>query len=311
MRTVDLSEPWSNTSVENFTTEKRTGYRLLLQILRAQLTRNARIYVFFRVHAGLQLIQCVAQVLIFLFLGRMIGQDRLSSIMGSSNYTSYLVIGLVLLQSLDKSLIAPYVSISGAYWSARLEALMLSPVPLWWFVACDTVWYHLMTTINASLILGIGLLFGAKFDAPQNWLVVVFVFAMGLASVFGIGLVSASTFSLLNAKGNEEPVGWGVHLLQGLVAGLYFPAQLLPPWMQYLGLLLPHTYAIDSMRRLFIRSHAVAPTLVVHGWLPGEPLLINLVCLILCTIVYLPLGTWLFNRGLVKARSVGSLSRWT
>ena len=280
------------------------------RVLGYQLLRNAKIFLYFKVHAGLNLVQTVAQLLVFLYIGDLIGRDRFAALAGGS-YASYLVVGMILLQVLDKGLIGPFVSLSGAYWTARLESLMLSPHSLGLIVGCDTAWYFVMTTINALAILGVGLLFGASFAVPSSWPLLLATVAMAIAAVVGLGLISASTFSLLNAKGNDEPVSWAVHLLQGLVCGLYFPFALLPTWLQFVGLLLPHTYAIDCVRRLAISGYTTGPTLPIHGLLPIEPVLTDLLGLVLCAAIYLPLGVHLFGKGIDKSRQVGSLSRWT
>jgi len=299
-----LSRPIGDTGSELGKWRRMMGVGLM------HLERNARVFSYFKMHAGLQLLQGIVQVVIFLFVGRLMGFGRFSSLIGGS-YASFLIIGMVLLQYLDKSLIAPYVSLSGAYWSARLESLLLSPYSLWLFIVTDTVWYYLMTTINATAIFFVGIAFGASVDTPRSWVLLIFTFFLAGTAVFGLGLVSASTFSLLNAKGNDEPVGWGVHLVQGLVTGLYFPAALLPHGMQAVGLLLPHTYAIDSMRRLLLSKYTPGPTLIVHNWFALDPIVVNLACIALCLLVYLPSGIYLFNRGIAKSREAGSLSRWT
>ncbi|HSL81817.1 MAG TPA: ABC transporter permease [Thermoanaerobaculia bacterium] len=290
------------------TGEARSGS--VLRVVRFQVLRNAKIFLYFKVHAGLQLLQVVAQLLVFLFLGELIGAQRFEALAGGT-YASFLVIGMVVLQLLDKSLIGPFTSLSSAYWSSRLESLMLSPHSVWVIISSDTVWYYLMTTVNAVVILGIGFAFGADLHPPSSWPVLALLLILGSASVFGLGLASASTFSLLNAKGKEEPISWAVHLLQGLVCGLYFPFELLPRALKLFGLGLPHTYAIDAARRLFMPGYTEGGTLPVHRWLGLDPLAVDCLCLALATLVFLPLGVLLFNRGLRKSQEVGSLSRWT
>jgi len=280
-----------------------------LRVVRMHIERNVRVWLYFKVHAGLQLIQGVAQLMVFLYLGQLVGTAHFSSMAGG-NYASYLVIGMVLLQLLDKSLIGPFVSLSGAYWSTRLESLMLSPYPIWLFVVSDTLWFYMTTSINAAAILVVGLVFDASFGTPQSWVMLFWVLFLGLVGVFGLGLMSASTFSLLNAKGREEPISWAIHLLQGLACGLYFPFALLPGALQAVGLVLPHTYAIDAVRRLFIAEYTSGATLPVHQLFELDPLLVNCFCLAAGAALYLPLGIYLFQRGLRKSQEIGTLSRW-
>lgn len=286
-----------------------SGLRSSLAVARIQFIRNARIWAYFKVNAGLQLVQALAQLAIFLFLGELVAHDRFSAMAGGS-YTSYLVIGMVLLQILDKSLIGPFTSLSGAYWSTRLESLMLSPHPLGLILVTDTFWYYAMTTINAAAILGLGAFFGARFAAPSSVPLFLTVLFLGAIGVFGLGMISASTFSLLNAKGRNEPVTWAVHLLQGLACGLYFPFQMLPWGLQALGLLLPHTYAIDAARRLMIEGYTVEATLPVQSFVGGDPVVADCLFLALSVVLYLPLGLLLFRRGIRKSKRVGNLSRW-
>lgn len=293
---------------KTLTTGDRAGSPL--RVIWFQVMRNAKVFLYFKVHAGLQMLQVLAQLLIFLMLGELISPERSAAFAGGS-YASFLVIGMVVLQLLDKSLIGPFTSLSGAYWSTRLESLMLAPHSLWLIISSDTVWYYLMTTINAAVILGVGFLFGAEVGGPENAPVFLLVLLLGATSVFGLGLASASTFSLLNAKGKHEPITWAVHLLQGLVCGLYFPFELLPAFLKPFGLVLPHTYAIDAARRLFMPGHTGTVTLPVHELSGLSAVTVDCLCLGLATAVFLPLGVWLFNRGLRKSQEVGSLSRWT
>jgi ABC-2 type transport system permease protein len=296
----------------NAPASSRVGFPRLrdsLAVARIQFIRNARIWAYFKVNAALQLVQALSQLAIFLFLGELVAPDRFSSMAGGS-YTSYLVIGMVLLQVLDKSLIGPFTSLSGAYWSTRLESLMLSPHPLGLIIVTDTFWYYTMTTINAVAILGLGTLFGARFGAPESFAMLLLVLVLGAISVFGLGMISASTFSLLNAKGRNEPVTWAVHVLQGLACGLYFPFQMLPWSLKALGLLLPHTYAIDAVRRLLIEDYTVEATLPVQNLVAADPLSADCLFLVLSLVIYLPLGLVLFRRGILKSKRVGNLSRW-
>ena len=281
----------------------------VMSVLGMHLARNARKYIYFKVNALLSLVQSLAQLLVFLYMGRLLStHDGWSR----GTYESFLIAGMTLLQWLDKGLIGPYASVSGAYWSARLEPLLLAPRSLWLFVTADTVWYYLLTNINIAAIFITGRLFGARLTMPQDIPRFGLIVVLATLSVFGMGLMSASAFSLINAKGRDEPISWAVHLLQGLVSGLYFPFSLLPTPLQYAGLLLPHTYAIDGVRRLMVPRYGQSgPTLTIHRLMPCDPQLLNIFCLAICLVVYLSLGVYLFQKGMRKSQEAGSLSRWT
>ena len=119
-------------------------------------------------------------------------------------------------------------------------------------------------------------------------------------------------FYLIDLKQGEEPIQFLVQgLLAGLVAGTYFPVTVLPQPLQVLALFLPHTYAFDALRRLLDPgADQITPNLLVHGWFGLSPVATDIVALALFSVVLMPLGYYLYVRGVEKARRNGTLTRW-
>jgi len=113
-------------------------------------------------------------------------------------------------------------------------------------------------------------------------------------------------FMLINAKGNNDPIAWSVGLLQGLVAGAYFPVSELPGPLYGIALFLPQTYAIDAVRRL-LNVSTDAP-LVTFGSLSAVQT--DLLILAVSAIALLTCGIATFSLGVAKAQRDGGLSRW-
>jgi ABC-type multidrug transport system permease subunit len=121
-----------------------------------------------------------------------------------------------------------------------------------------------------------------------------------IISLSGIGLISASMFMLANAKGNMEPIGWSIATISGLVAGVYFPPDYLPPAIQIISNFLPQTYAIESLREILLLGKDLA-----------EPSIqFTIFILVIFSIILLPIGLYLFNLGIKKGEKDGSLARW-
>lgn len=146
---------------------------------------------------------------------------------------------------------------------------------------------------------------------PTNLWLALLVFFLGVISVLGFGLISASMFMLINAKGWNDPVKWVIGTLQGLVCAVYFPITILPNWLQKLALCLPQTYAIDALRRLFLATSPRGVTLATQGWFSLAPLSADVLILCFLLLLLLPLGLLFFKLGLRKAKNDGCLSRWT
>ena len=92
-------------------------------------------WVRFRVSMVMDLLTMVAQASLFFFVGQALGSGGQSS---TSNYAAFLTVGLVFSAFLDASSNAPYQSLAGNYWSARLESVLASPCPVWTVVLADS-----------------------------------------------------------------------------------------------------------------------------------------------------------------------------
>ncbi len=279
------------------------GY--LIGIFPALMGRNARMWIHFRVSMVMDLLNMAAQASVFFFVGRALGAGDQG---WTDNYAAFLAIGLVFNTVLEASLNGPFQSLSGNYWSARLETVLLSPCPVWSLLIADSTWFYVRAAINALILGSVGWAFGARLEAGfQDVAIATAALAMAAVAVLGIGLMSAAMFMLINAKGGNDPISWLVGILQGLVTGAYFPVSELPGWLQAMAKCLPQTYAIDAARRLLLDNDEAVP-LATFGTL--SPVATDFVVLGGFVVALPVAGAWLFRLGLRKAQVDGGLSRW-
>jgi ABC-2 type transport system permease protein len=84
-------------------------------------------------------------------------------------------------------------------------------------------------------------LFGAPFNFA-GWPLAFGFTALFLAAGFGLGMLSASSFYLLDIKKGTEPVQIVVqHILATLLAGTYYPTTVLPRPLEWVACLIPHS----------------------------------------------------------------------
>jgi ABC-2 type transport system permease protein len=156
------------------------------------------------------------------------------------------------------------------------------------------------------------LLFGATFNFSAWPLALAFT-VLFLAAGFGLGMLSASSFYLLDIKKGTEPVQFVIQqILATLLAGTYYPITVLPRPLQWVACLIPHTYAFDALRRLLDPgAHPEVPVLPIHYALPGlSPVAVDGLALGLLTVVLVPLGVLAYGKGIERARRNGTLTRW-
>lgn len=283
------------------------GVTYILRVLPVLLARNARLWLRFRVSMIMDLLGGAAQASVFFFLGTALAANGQQA--WQTNYTAFLAVGIVFNAIMAASLSGPYQSLSMDYWTSRLETILLSPCPIGLSVLSQVGWSYVRTLLNVLMLAAVGWAFGARIaTSATNVLLAMLVLALAALAVLGFGFMSAATFTLLNAKGWNDPIAWIVGILQGLVTGVYFPISVLPGWLHALALLLPQTYALDAARRLLLNS-AGTPALLHAGQLSAPQS--DLLALGVAALVLPGLGAALFAAGLAKARNDGGLSRWT
>ncbi len=277
--------------------------------------REYRIWQSYRVNQVLWLTNLFVTTLLFFLLGTTIAgqtQHLLGPAYGT-NYMSFVVVGITINVFINTNLADPYIRIQRSYFNGTMDLFLLSPM---------SIYTPLLGLMTKSLIddyprlfftFGFGrVLFGATFNFA-SWPLALLFTALFLAAGFGLGILSASSFYLLDIKKGTEPVQFVVQqILATLLAGAYYPITVLPRALQWVACLIPHTYAFDALRRLLDPgAQANVPVLPIQQALPGlTPIAVDGLALALFTVVLLPLGVLAYGRGIERARRDGTLTRW-
>lgn len=228
----------------------------------------------------------------------------------SGGYVDFVLTGLALNILLTTALTGPYLGLMESFWSNRIEILMASPLRLPGFVIGLSVGKYVDAAIKIAIVLlGGWIFFDFVWPSGGNVLVFLVVLIPALAAVIGLGLAAAGMVYLLDARGGQDPVQFAVQTISSLVAGVYFPIQVLPGGVQWLCYLVPQTYALDGMRRGLFGADSLTPPPLVDN-MPGSPLLVDVVVLVIYALIAVPLGWRVFRHGMESARIDGRLSRW-
>jgi ABC-2 type transport system permease protein len=229
------------------------------------------------------------------------------------NYVSFVVLGLFVHYISYTNLGDPYPRIARIYWNGAMDLYLLSPLS--YFTPMLGIMFRgvIDDYPRSFLALLFGwLLFGAVF-VFHSPLTLLLLLVLILLSTFGIGMVSASSFYLFNFKQQTEPVRFIFQdIIIALTAGYYYPITVLPYPLQVLGSFIPHTYALDALRRLMIPGGDVlTPVLPLQLALRGlSPITLDILALALISAVFLPLGWFMYVKGIERARREGTLTRW-
>jgi ABC-2 type transport system permease protein len=275
--------------------------------------RELRMWQAYRSNQLMWVLDIFVNGFLFFLVGQLVGGSA-ASLLGvyGNNYVSFILIGMAVNYVIATNLADPFYRVSRTYWDGTMDLYLLSPMSIF------TPFLGLMGRSFTDdyprifIVAGFGeLFFGARFDLT-NWAPALLVSVLTFIAAFGIGTISASMFYLINLKQGEEPIQFLIQdLLAGLVAGAYYPVTVLPQALQVIALCLPHTYAFDALRRLLDPgADLMTPNLLVHGLFGLSPVATDIAALSLFTIILMPLGYFLYIRGVEKARRNGTLTRW-
>jgi ABC-2 type transport system permease protein len=157
------------------------------------------------------------------------------------------------------------------YWerdSGNLGLYVMSPAPMMSILAGMALGGMTTTTIRAAAIVAAGLLvFHVPFD-PTSWWLLVAIFVITLAALYGLGMMFASLFLLWGREAWHT-----VNLLQEpvyLLSGTNFPLRnVFPKAVGGAVLLIPLAAGMDAMRQVLFRTEGVLSVGTEIGLLAG------------------------------------------
>lgn len=179
--------------------------------------------------------------------------------------------------------------------SGTLEVLFLSPTPILASLVMSTLWGYCWAAAQALFyLLAASAIFGACLDWA-NILSAVLVVLVAILANGGLGLINAG-FVLVTKR--PSPLARLMGLVTSLLAGVYYPIEVLPTWMQWFSRLLPATYSFDALRRIMLQGASITDVGMDVLALAGF------------SAVLLPLGLVAFGYATRWAKIDGSLSQY-
>ncbi len=266
-----------------------------LRILRAFLWRDILNEVSYKLSFFLQLLSALPVVLMFFFLSRIVGNNISGPLHPyGGNYFPFVLIGIAVQNYLTLSLSSFSGSLRESQLSGTLEAILTAPVSLPVFILGSTAYSFALNSFRILLYLGIGVLFGVKFQYTQLF-AVTGVIILTIAAFSSLGIFSAS-FIILFKKG--DPLNWAFSVLSWLMGGVYYPISVLPGWMQEAANYIPMTHALEALRMSLLGGHGFS---AISG---------HLLALAMWALIGLPLSLACFRFAMNIARKNGTLGHY-
>ncbi len=267
------------------------GYKAL-----AFIRRDLQTQVSYRLDFLLRVGGMLISVSIFYFISQILGTAISPYLQRyGTDYFHFALLGIAFYTFIGLGTNSMAEAIHEHQHTGALEALFLSPTPILATMVMSTLWRYCWAFAESLFyLLAASLLFQARLEWA-NLLSAVIVILWSILAYAGLGFINAS-FVLVTKR--PSPLARLLGLVTNLLAGVYYPIEVLPDWLRTLSHLLPATYALDALRRVMLQGASLGD--VGH----------NLLALGGFTVVLLPIGLIAFRYAVRWAKIDGSLSQY-
>ena len=261
--------------------------------LYAFLKRDFLIAVSYKFPFFIQFIGIFFSMFIFFFVSKLVGAGQNNLLdKYSTSYFSFLLIGIAFSDFFLNSINAFSEEIRRGQLFGTLETILTTPLSITKIVIYSSIFNYIFSGIRFFVYFLFGKLFFDLSFGTINVFCLIVVLILSLLSFWGIGMISA-TFVIIFKQGS--PIKWLLGPATGLLGGIFYPLDVLPNSLKELAYLLPITHSVEAIRLILFKSANF------------YDISFNIISLILLSILFFPLGIYLFKLGLNVAKRQGSL----
>jgi len=228
---------------------------------------------------------------IWYFLAKLVGKAVFPHL--KWDYFSYVLIGIASSEFQNAGLRGFSDKIRQNQLTGTLEALFITPTNPFYILWGNTLWEFCYAFFNSIVFIILGvLLFNIKINV-SSFLILIIALMIGYFAFSALGVISAS-FVMIFKKG--DPLNFALASLSTLLAGVYYPIEILPSPLRLLSNFLPITHFLRIMRELLLSGS------------PSSNVMNSLSYLIVFVILLLPLSLLSFKISYEIALRKGTLS---
>jgi ABC-2 type transport system permease protein len=266
-----------------------------LELLRAFFLRDMRIALSYKAGFALGTMASIGNIAGLFFLGQAFGDaaaSRLDAYGGS--YFAFVIVGVAFTNFMALGLGGLASKIREGQMMGTLELMLISPNRLAALLLSSSLWSHAYGSVSIVLYFVIGAALGMDLG-DANVPVVLVSLLLAIVSFNALGLLAASVVIVIK---QGDPVNWVVGVASVLLAGVFYPRDVLPSWLQAAGNALPLTHALELVRRSALQGAGF------------DALWPSFIALVVLTSILVPLGLFACHLAVRVAQTDGSLSQY-
>lgn len=209
-------------------------------------------------------------------------------------YFAFLIVGMVAISFVSTAVNRLPDALSSSVRTGTLEALFSTPAGFPRLLAGMSGYGFLWTALRGLLLIATGVLLGAEFEAARLPAGLIVLLLVVLAHV-PLGLLAGAAVLAFRTTG---PLPKIVVATSSLLGGVYYPTHVIPSWLEHLSAVVPLTYGLRALRRVWLEGETL-------GAVAGD---VGMLCLFLAGLAVV--GWVAFTAALRFSRREGSLSQY-
>jgi ABC-2 type transport system permease protein len=266
-----------------------------LRVPWAFVVRDFRLDVSYKLGFMFRVLSGIVIIAVYYFIASVFGDTAAPYLKAyGGSYFAFVLIGVAFTEYMSIGISAVGDSVRDGQTTGTLELLLLSPTRLVVTLISSSLWSYVFATLRIGVYLIAGSLLGLGFG-NANVPFALLALILSVISFSSLGLLTASVIILLK---RGDLLGWALRVGSMLLAGVYYPIDVLPGWLRLLSQALPLTHALELLRRSILLGQGFAQL-----W--GE-----LLTLVVLTLVLFPIGLLACHGAIQVARTDGSLSHY-
>jgi len=244
----------------------------------------------------LQIAGIFVSVAMLFFISRLFGQAQIPAIAKyGGDYFAFVIIGVAFSSYLEVSVNSMSRKIREGQMMGTLEALLATQAELPTIIISSSLYSFLFTSVRVLVYILIGVIVFGLNIGGANYPGAIIILVLSIIAFSSIGILSAS-FIMIFKKG--DPVARIFSSLSWLLGGVYYPIEILPQWLEKVSLFLPITHSLEGMRFALLKGYDL------------RALMPSIICLILFTVIVMPVSLLFFSSAVKFAKRDGSLTQY-
>ncbi len=263
---------------------------------------NFKVFLSYKTWVITETLSVAASIGMYFFMGFQVDEGRVASAgYGDVEWISFALVGVATANYLWMCISRISHSMQHEVREGTLEPIVSSQIRIRSYIIGQSIRGFLISGyfMVGALLIGVFVLrtpLIMSFESTASFFIILL---MMVASYFGIGITAAGII-LVYKKG--DPLTFLFASVTEFLGGVLFPLQYLESFPVLYGLawLMPYTYALDASRKV----------LLTGATLFSPSVLLDLAVLLAYTVVFMPIGLWVFRWGYNRIRDEGTVATY-